>query len=77
MYEVGIKIVNLKFETAHLAVFREVLNFKGLESVKAVPIEIEIDDSVVTEQVECTENELHILEDVLSSLFGYEKEVIV
>lgn len=72
-----VKICNLTLNTDDIAVFREVLELKGLESVKATPICFEIDDQTVTEQVECTEVELQILEDVLSSFISYDKEVIV
>lgn len=72
-----ITIANLTLGIDDISVFREVLELKGLESVKATPICFEIDDRTVTEQVECSEVELQILEDVLSSFVSYEKEVIV
>lgn len=72
-----ITIANLTLSIDDIAVFREVLELKGLESVKATPICFEIDDRTVTEQVECSDVELQIMEDVLSSFVAYEKEVIV
>lgn len=72
-----ITIANLTLGIDDISVFREVLELKGLESVKVTPICFEIDDRTVTEQVECSEVELRILEDVLSSFVSYEKEVIV